>query len=268
MDYVRYDHYESVADFQLLNRLPVIIKVSGRSFSRLTRNLDRPFDKRLINVFKNTLLHTIQSIDDAVFGFQYSDELVFVLRNDRSFEYQPYHQNKIQEILGIIASTVTVNFFKNLILEDELNELDGDAIFRSKVFTLPSINETVNFLIYKQQLCMGNAIFRAAQAEITNLYGKSATFKILNGKKLGEKLDILQDKCQIDYESHYPAAYRNGIAAYKVPKIIKTSDGEQNQKNKWIIDSNLPIFSSDKNFLINIINSGSDVFRIDRDLMI
>src|ERR1700710_1393213 len=147
MDYIsRYDVYENASDFQLLPKVPVIIKVGGRGFKTLTKSLNRPFDEKLINVFKNTLLNTIQNIDGAVFGFQYSDSFLFVLRNDRSYEDIPWYQNKIQEISGIVSSMVTINFFKNLIREDDLNELDGDAIFRSKVFLLPSVNEVTNYL--------------------------------------------------------------------------------------------------------------------------
>lgn len=268
MDYIsRYDIYEDVSNFQLLPKLPVVIKVGGRGFKTLTKSLERPYDLNLINVFKNTLLSTIQNIDGAVFGFQYSDSFIFILRNDRSFEDIPWYQNKIQEITGIISSIVSVNFFKNIVLEDNLSGLDGDAIFKSKVFLLPSLNEVVNYLIWHQHLCMGDAIFRAAQTEITNLYGKLEASKILNNKKLDEKLDILQEKCQIDYETHYPASYRHGIAAYKTPKLISTIEGNI-QKTKWTTNSNLPNFNKDKNFITNIIQTGVDIVRGERDIIL
>ena len=262
----RHDTYEEAYDYKIIRRLPIIISVSGRNFSNLTKRLDRPFCPKLLNVFKNTLLQTIQSIEGAVFGFQYSDRFVFVLRNDRTFEEQPWYQNKIQDINGIVSSMISVNFFKNLVLEDELNELDGDAIFRTFVFSLPSLNEVVNNLILKQQLCYGDAIFRATQAEFTKIYGKNEANKLLYGKKLDEKIDLLASECDINYENHYPKAYRLGIAAYKAPKIVKTNDGDI-QKNKWIVDSNLPSFLEDRSFISNIIVSGSDIFRGNRDLI-
>ena len=268
MDYIsRYDLYEEASNFQLLPRIPVVIKVGGRGFKAITRSLDRPFDIKLINVFKNTLLNTIQNIDGAIFGFQYSDSFIFILRNDRSFEDVPWYQNKVQEIVGIVSSMISVNFFKNLILEDDISGLEGDAIFYAKIFALPSLNEVVNYLIWNQQLCMGDAIFRAAQAEVTNQYGKSEAFKILNNKKLDEKLDILQEKCQIEYETYYPATFRHGIAAYKVPKLINTMEGNVH-KTKWTTNSNLPNFNKDKNFLTNIIQTGRDIVRGERDIII
>jgi len=262
----RHDKYESIYDLQIIDRIPIIIRVNGRNFSRLTRRLDRPYCIKLINVFKNTLLQTIQVIDDAIFGFQYSDEFTFVLRNDRSYEYQPWCQNKVQDIASVISSMISINFFKNLVLEDDLNELDGDAIFKTKVFAMPSINEAVHHIILKQQLCYGDAVFRAANAEFTKIYGKTEANKRLFGKNLDEQIELLQSECNIDYEN-YPKAYRFGIGAYKVPKIIKTIDGEI-QKNKWIIDSNLPSFILDKSFLSNIIYSGVDIIRANRDIKI
>lgn len=263
----RHDRFESSYDYCIIPRLPVIIRVNGRNFSRLTRRLDRPFCSKLINVLKNTLISTIQQIEGAIFGFQYSDEFTFVLRNDRTFEEKPWYQNNIQDINGVVSSIVSVNFFKNLVLEDELNELDGDAIFKTKVFALPSLNEVVNHLILKQQHCYGDAIFRATQAECTKIYGKFEADKLLYGKNLDEKIELLSSKCKINFENDYPSYYRFGIGAYKAPKIIKTIDDEI-QKNKWIIDTNLPSFIEDRGFIKNIIVSGQDVFRADRDLII
>jgi tRNA(His) 5'-end guanylyltransferase len=263
----RHDVYESSYDYHITPRLPIVIRVNGRHFSNLTKRLDRPFCSKLINVFKSTLLQTIQQLDGAVFGFQYSDEFTFVLRNDRNFEEKPFCKNNIQELNGLVSSLVSVNFFKNLVLEDELNELDGDAIFKTKVFALPSLNEAVNHIILKQQFCYGDAIFRATQAEFVKIYGKSEADRLLYGKKLDDKIDLLYSECKIDYENYYPKSFRLGVAAYKVNKIIRKNDVDE-QKKKWIIDSNLPSFIEDRNFLSNIIVSGTDVFRADRDLII
>lgn len=263
----RHNSYEEAFDYKIMGRLPIIISVNGRNFSNLTTRLDHPFCSKLSNVLKNTLLQTIQHIDGAVFGFQHSDQFTFVLRNDRTFEEQPWYQNKIQDINGIVSSMISVNFFKNLVLEDELNELNGDAIFKTKVFALPSLNEVVNHLILKQQLCYGDGIFRAAHAEFIKIYGKNETAKLLYGKTLNEKIDLLESECHINYETYYPKAFQLGIAAYKVPKIFHTNDGEI-QRNKWIVNSNLSSFIEDKSFLSNIIVSGHDIFRTDKNLII
>ena len=265
--YTRHYKYESNYDYQIMDRVPIIINVNGRNFGRLTKRLDRPFDKSLINVFKNTLIQTIQSIDDAVFGFQYSDDFTFVLRNDFTTNQTSWYLNKIQDINSVVTSLVSTNFFKNVVLEDDLNELDGDGIFKTKVFALPSLTEVVNHLVWKQQLCYGDAIFRAAYSELTKEYGKAEANKLLLNTKLDDKIEFLKNDCNIDYESFYPKSYRLGVAAYKAPKIIKTQN-EDIQKNKWITDSNLPSFLLDNNFLFNIIKSGHDVFRAERDLII
>jgi hypothetical protein len=46
------------------------------------------------------------------------------------------------------------------------------------------------------------------------------------------------------------------MACYKVPKVV---DGAM--KNKWFINSELPIFTKDQSFLSNIMKNGGDIFR-------
>lgn len=260
----RQNSYELAYDYKITNHLPIIIHLNGRNFGRLTKSLERPYSPTLLNIFGNTIFQSILEIEGAIFGFQYSDNFIFILRNDRSSEDQPWFQNKIQKIVSVSSSIVSVNFFKNVLASDI--ELNGDPIFDSKVFSLPSLNEVINNLILKQKLCIQNSIFRAAQTELSNQYGKEKAIKILYGKKINEKLELLHTEFGINYEEYYPAAFRLGQAVYKIPIIIKTKE-EEISRNKWILDAELPDFLSDRNFLSNIIRSGHDVFRVERDLI-
>jgi tRNA(His) 5'-end guanylyltransferase len=73
-----------------------------------------------------------------------------------------------------------------------------------------------------------------------------------------EKIELLNQECQIDFHE-YPVPFRRGAACYKIPKIIE--DG--NVKNKWFVNSDLPIFTENQSFLSNIFKNGSDIFRND-----
>lgn len=261
----RHESYKEAYNYKILNNLPVIIQINGRNFSRLTKKLSRPYCKTLLNILSNTLYQSILEIEGAVFGFQYSDDFIFVLKNDRNPEDQPWYQNCIQKIASVSSSIISVNFLKNVLASNI--ELDGDPIFESDVFAVPSIGEAINHLILKQKLCINDAIYRAAQAEFTNQYGKDKAIKLLHGKKIPEKLDLLYSNCEIDYQKYYPSEYRLGIAVYKIPMIIRTKDEDISRK-KWVLDFDIPDFLSDRNFLTNIIRSGHDVFRAERDLII
>jgi tRNA(His) 5'-end guanylyltransferase len=79
---------------------------------------------------------------------------------------------------------------------------------------------------------------------------------MLNGLSIDEKIDLLKQEVDIDFNS-YPLAFRRGVACYKVPRI--TNDGST--KNKWTINHELPIFTKDQSFLSNIFKNGADIFR-------
>lgn len=257
--------YEQSYDQQIIRRLPIIIRCDGRKFHRVTRKLQRPFCDKMLSLMANTMLHTAMEIEGAIFAYQQSDEITFVVRNDKSFESEPWFHNRIQKIASITASVTTLAFMKNILMMSDPPEIVGDAVFDCRVFAVPSLAEAANNLVFRQQDCFRNAINGAAQAELTRLCGKKTALGMLHGKKSREKISMLSSECDIDYEGYYPSAFRKGSAAYKVPTIIETENGDV-PRNKWIIDRNIPGFVEDRNFLLNILHSGHDVFRSDRDL--
>jgi tRNA(His) 5'-end guanylyltransferase len=262
----RQKSYEDAYDTKIINRVPVIIRCDVRSAHRITRNLERPYCDKFLKIMGQTMLQSVMEMDGAVFAYHFSDEITFVLRNDRSIDDQPWFQNKIQKLGSVSASLNSVNFIKNFFLQDDQPDLDGDVVFDSKVFALPSITETLNHLILRQQNCLKDGISHAAQSELSKRFGKETALSLLYGKKTEEKLELLYDECDIEYDNYYPSSFRRGVACYKVPKLLKTKEGEVT-KNKWILDETIPVFALDRNFLSNILYSGHDVFRADRDFI-
>jgi tRNA(His) 5'-end guanylyltransferase len=199
-------------------------------------------------------------MDGAVFGYQQSDEITIILRNDQSLESVPWFNNRIQKIVSVSSALVTLHFNKYISSLDPQPNLVGQAIFDARLFSVPSINEAINNLIWRQQDCIRNAISSAAYAELGKKYGKKTAQKMLMGKKAHDKLILLKSECDIDFDRFYPTFYRRGIAAYRTPVITKTKDGEAT-RNKWILDRQIPLFIDNKNFITNILNSGHDIFR-------
>jgi tRNA(His) guanylyltransferase len=256
----RQKSYEESYDYKITKRLPIIIRCDGRSFHRVTKKLQKPYCPKMLNLMANTMLHSVMEIEGAVFAYQQSDEITFILRNDKTVDSEPWFHNRVQKIASVAASIVTLAFMKNLILMDNPPQIVGDALFDARVFAVPSIVEAVNNLIFRQQDCARNAVNGAAQAELTKDIGKKTALKLLHGKKALDKVDLLQSHCDIDFETYYPAAFRKGTAAYKIPTVIQSHNGES-IRNKWILDLNIPNFVTDRNFIMNILHSGQDVFR-------
>ena len=255
--------YEDVYDHRIIKRLPLIIRLDGRGFSRLTKRLPRPYCSKMLDLMANTMLNTAMEVEGAIFAYQQSDEITIVLRNDKSYDSEPWFQNRIQKIVSITASLATMFFIKNFSSMDNPPDINNNAIFDCRVFAVPSLQEAANNLIFRQQDCIRNAITSAAQAELGKQFGKKTALKLLHNKNSKDRLDLLLTKCSIDFDKHYPSAFRMGVGAYKIPTLIKDSE---NMRSKWTLDKNVPSFITDKNFILNILHSGVDVFRAERDL--
>ena len=261
----RHKNYEEAYDLKIIRRIPIIIRIDGRSFSRLTKRLPRPFSGDMINLMSNAMLVVAKEIEGCVFGYQQSDEITLILRNDQSLTSEPWFGNRVQKMVSVASASATQAFNDLYKKMPEPIELVGPAIFDARVFGVPSINEAVNNLIFRQQDCLRNAVTAAAQAELRSRHGRKTADRILQKRTTIERAEMLRDECGIDFNTHYPSAFRNGVATYKIPKIIETENG-QLTRQRWALDTDIPVFSKSRDFILGILNTGRDIFRADRDL--
>ena len=61
--------YEELSDIKLINRLPVIIRIDGRSFHTFTKGFNRPFDNLLSTTMGDTLKYLCENISNCAFGY-------------------------------------------------------------------------------------------------------------------------------------------------------------------------------------------------------
>jgi tRNA(His) 5'-end guanylyltransferase len=250
--------YEESTDTRIISRIPVIIKIDGFSFARATRNIQKPFCHKTMAMLNGTMLSLVKQIDGAVFGLQYSDKIILVLRNDRSENEDPWFGNDVQSMCSASASKATYEFMNQLWEIDEPPTLEGSIAFRSKVFGIPSITEVINYIIYQQYCCMQYAINEA----VYSILGRRS---VIDGMDIEARKKILDD-AGVSFDA-FPASFRHGSAAYVTPKLVHTSHGETTH-HKWMLDFNVPLFVDDKDRerLRTILKTGSDIFIPERDL--
>ena len=251
----RIESYKEQSDYKLLNKLPIIITVNGRSFAKVTSFLDKPYSDKFAECMLSTSLKLCSEIEGSLFAYFHNDEIVILSRNDQSIETIPWFDNKIQKISSIAASIATLHFNKcahNL----DLNLL-GDAFFTANVFTPPNIVEAANTMIYKQQQNTLTSIQFACFYELLKKYDKHIIKEMIHGLSFDEKVDLLKQECDIDF-NEYPLIYRRGAACYRMPKVINNV-----LKNKWFVNDEIPFFAKDQSFLTNIFKMGHDIFRVD-----
>lgn len=257
----RQKNYEFAYNYKIIRRVPVIIRIDGRSFSKVTRKLLGPYCPKMMELMSITMLETIKQMDGAVFGYQQSDEITFVLKNDQELGTEPWFDNRIQKMASITAATATYIFNETFASMEDPPNLIGQSIFDARVFAVPDYSEAVNNLIFRQQDCMKNALSSAAFSALGKKFGKKAAFKMLHGKNGDQRADLLQKECDIDFEMDYACAFRRGIGCYRAPHVV-----EEVTRHKWVLDLDLPKFTDDRGFVMGIITTGSDVFRPSRGI--
>lgn len=112
----RMKQYESVSKSTLVRRMPVIIRLDGRSFHTFTKGFKRPFDDVLIETMQETMKHLCENIQGCVLGYTQSDEITLVLVDYKNLDSQSWFDNEVQKICSIAASMATMAFNKYLLL--------------------------------------------------------------------------------------------------------------------------------------------------------
>ncbi len=251
----RIDTYRATSDYILLPRVPVIIVINGRGFNKLTQLLDKPFCTKLSECLLSTTLRLCSEIEGTVFAYQHNDEIVLVTRNDQSPDTVPWYDNRLQKICSVSASIATMHFGD---CANQISlELSGDPVFTSQVFTVTTVGEATNAIVFKQQQNFHSSIQFACVYELIKKYDKNSIKDMLSGLSMDEKIDLLRQECRVEFND-YPISFRRGAACYKIPKIIDNS-----AKYKWHPNLEPPIFAKEQSFLSNIFKNGADIFRQD-----
>jgi tRNA(His) 5'-end guanylyltransferase len=247
--------YERAYDLNIIPRLPIIIKLDGWNFSKVTKNVAKPFCNKTMALLTGTMIALVKQIESVVFGYQYSDKIVLVLKNNNP-NYDPWFNNSIQDLVSVASGLATDAFRTNHLNMEEPPDLYGQFVFKTHAFALPDINETINYLISEQISCYQSAV---TNATLTKVHPSD-----LHDKGIEDRKNILSD-FGINFDKFYEPTYRNGTAVYLTPSLIETQQGQET-KQKWLLDLDLKQFVDNKQFLSTILNTGSDIFRPERDL--
>lgn len=243
--------YEDAYDYQIISRIPVIIRITARNFKKLTSDLKKPFCPKIMDAMAHTLLYVVTEISNATFGYRNHDEINIIILQHSD---EPWLQNRVQKISSTAASLATLAF--NRFTQALEIETPTDPIFYANTFGVPSINESINYLIDKQSRCVLDSLHEAAHHELSQKYSPKDSFEMLQGRSFKEKQELLKEECDIDFEDYYPIAFRRGISAYKAPSL--------NSKVKWVLDLEMPLILSERDWAENILRAGKDIFR-ERD---
>lgn len=256
----RMKKYEYITRTHLVHRLPVIIRLDGKSFHTFTRGFKRPFDEILISTMQDTTKYLCENIQGCVLGYTQSDEITIVLVDYKKLNSCAWFDNNIQKMCSIAASMATFAF--NRFLEDNLNvfykqntifdltdvgyrvafleendekhydaykkAVERGAMFDARVFNIPK-EEVCNCVLWRQNDATRNSVEMVAQAHFSH--------GVLQNKSQSQMQDMLMLEKGINWND-FPVHQKRGSCCIKV-------QGDEDKRPKWIIDRNIPIFKGD-----------------------
>jgi len=248
------EFYENRAKTKLVRRMPVIIRLDGRTFHTYTRGFVKPFDKRLIETMQETTLELCKNIQGCVFGYTQSDEITLILVDYNDIDVSAWYDYEVQKICSVVASMATLYFnriFRNKVYDfvsehakvindpktygEELSNsvheilksynraIEMGGMFDARCFNVP-ISDVCNMVLWRQKDCERNSINSLGQAWFKH--------KELEEKTTSQVQDMLYKEYGINW-NNLSTVEKRGTA------IIK------DENDKWFIDEEMPILKGD-----------------------
>ena len=199
---------------RLLPKLPICVRIDGRTFGTYTKPLRRPFDERLSALMIEVTRRLTQE-SGALIGYTQSDEITLVLYSDR-LEREVFFNGKVQKLCSVLASMTTAIFHAL----NDIEELQDRALatFDARVWNTPDLEEAANVLLWRELDAIRNSIEAAARAHFSH----KQCFK----KNTDELRKMLLGK-GVDWED-YPEFFKRG--SYVLQRKIERSLTEEERE--------------------------------------
>ena len=179
-------YYEDRFRVLLPRRSNAIIRLDGKSFSKFTKGLKRPFDENFASDMNETTKFLCENIQGAKLWYVQSDEISIWVTDYDEIKTSAWFDYSVQKMVSISSSMATAKFnqlrlahIKNCTFANEIYNHPKLAMFDSRVFTLPTLDEVANYLRWRQRDCTRNSISMSAQSMFSanQLHGVSSEGK-------------------------------------------------------------------------------------------
>lgn len=244
------EYYEAVPKLRLIRRMPVALRLDGRSFHTFTKGFRKPFEPILCGSMQDTMEYLCRNIQNCVFGYTQSDEITLILVDYETFDTSAWFDYEVQKLVSVAAAMATMKF--NRVFNERLWQANfgrtyesGDmkwinsmlraaetgAVFDCRCFNIPK-EEVANLILWRQQDAMKNSIQMVAREYFSNAE--------LHKKDCATLRQMLLDK-GMDWDS-LPGYQKVGSACYR-----KTDNG----RSRWYMDMDMPVLKGEAAGLID-----------------
>lgn len=234
----RIKEYEDCFKTILPQKLPVIIRIDGSNFSKLTKSLAKPYDNNFIQLMNETAKYVLAEVSGAKFCTVQSDEINIFINNYQQAKSQPWYGNSVNKINTLCASLAASYFSVN---SQKIFGSVRTVQFDSRCFVVPQ-HEVFNYFYSRQLDTTRNAVQMFART----LYSQ----KELNGKSSKQ----MQEMCAAKGYSFddLPVYFKRGRSIYKVEvdrEVEVKGQKLQIKRSEWFVDNNSPVFTEDRSFI-------------------
>lgn len=246
------EDYENRTRYYLPRRTYTLARIDGKTFKTYTKGLKRPFDMDLIEDMDTTAQYLCKNIQGAKFAFVQSDEISILLTDFEAIGTDAWFDGNIQKMASISASMATAKFNQLRMIRILSQNVGFDfnkiklAEFDSRVFTIASKEEVMNYFNFRQKDTIRNSISSVAQS----LY----SHKELNGKNCSEQQEMIFQK-GTNWNDLDPKLKRGRF----IEKINVEKEADPNILNSvatirsmWV-SNECPTFTQEREFLISRI---------------
>lgn len=192
----------------LMPLVPGIIRLDGRAFHTFTKDLTRPFDEGFVALMDETTKALVEETD-ACIGYTQSDEITLVLYT-RFYNQHRYFDGRINKINSLLASRAS-QIFANGLKQYIPLKAGQYPQFDCRCFSVPTREEGVNAILWREQDAVRNSIQMLGQAHFSQ--------EQLQNKNCNEIQEMLFSEHGINWDKLAPRLKRGG---YFQKKIVET----------------------------------------------
>lgn len=216
--------YEANSESRVMPKLPMIVRIDGRSFSKFTKGMKKPFDDDFRQAMVETTKYLVEKTQ-AKIGYTQSDEISLVLHTENLKSGSTMFDGRIQKIASNFASLATVKFLTEM-QKRFPEKVAGDNLptFDARVFAVPSKMEAYNCILWRVQDATKNSVSMLAHSEFSH--------KSLQGLSTNQKQYKLLTERDINWND-LPSGCKQGTFVRKEKFQMKL---EQDKLDKIPLD--------------------------------
>ena len=198
------------------------IRLDGRSFSKFTKGLSRPYDERMSKLMQDTTEYLVKNFQ-CVLGYTQSDEISLVLKN--SYETPCIFEGKKQKLISILASSASAFFNANLsevIPEKDPLKTSIYPSFDCRIFSIPK-NEVLNSFLWREYDAIKNSVSMAAHHYFSHKDLQKCNRDLMK--------DMLKTQKNIIWDD-YPSFFKTGVYFKKEVYNKENQDGSLSVRSR------------------------------------